>query len=113
LRDNEENKKEDRKIKRRSKCKECENERKRKINWKRYGLNLEEIEKIILEHNGQCDICGEREINNRKLSIDHCHSTLKFRGVLCSKCNLALGLFKDNPENLIKANLYLINFLNS
>lgn len=29
--------------------------------------------------------------------IDHCHKTNRFRGLLCSPCNLALGILKDDP----------------
>lgn len=33
----------------------------------------------------------------------------KFKGLLCNTCNRALGLFKDNKENLINAIKYLEN----
>lgn len=54
----------------------------------------------------KCEICGEKE-NKKKLCIDHNHETGELRGILCSKCNSALGLFKDNIENLKKAIEYL------
>jgi hypothetical protein len=31
---------------------------------------------------------------------DHCHKTLRFRGLLCSRCNLTLGHSRDRPEVL-------------
>jgi hypothetical protein len=39
--------------------------------------------------------------------IDHCHITGKVRGLLCSKCNKALGLFSDNLNTLEQALKYL------
>lgn len=41
------------------------------------------------------------------LSIDHCHETGAFRGLLCSECNFGLGKFKDDPELLLAAVEYL------
>jgi hypothetical protein len=69
---------------------------------------------MLLEQDRLCAICGSREnrkINGKyatELSIDHCHRTGKVRGLLCHCCNLALGLFKDNPALLEKAASYLM-----
>lgn len=78
-------------------------------NAKKQNIVLSENDKKYIEsHNGLCDICGEnRNYSNRSLSKDHDHNTGKFRGMLCTKCNLGLGKFSDNPELLIKAANYL------
>jgi uncharacterized protein (DUF927 family) len=49
----------------------------------------------------QCEICGtfDKEMKKR-LCFDHCHTTGKFRGWICTRCNLTLGLVKDNTETL-------------
>lgn len=60
-------------------------------------------------HHGLCDICGGPPITNKALSIDHDHKTGTFRGLLCSPCNLGLGLFKDSPDRLTAAVAYLLN----
>lgn len=57
----------------------------------------------ISRHITQCMICGD----SKSLAIDHDHVTKTFRGVLCSKCNSALGLFDDDPERLELAAQYL------
>ena len=44
------------------------------------------------------------------LVTDHCHTTLKVRGKLCTNCNLGLGHFKDDPILLEFARLYLLNY---
>ena len=62
----------------------------------------------IAEQNGLCAICGVNEIGNgKKFSIDHDHTTGKFRGLLCVRCNFGIGHFKDNANNLTKAVQYL------
>lgn len=43
-----------------------------------------------------CEICG----NSGKICFDHDHETGKFRGWICSHCNLVLGLMKDNVNTL-------------
>jgi len=51
----------------------------------------------------ECWVCGSVD----RLCIDHCHKSGKTRGLLCSKCNSALGLFEDDTERLKMAIKYL------
>ena len=50
-----------------------------------------------------CEVCGEREI----ICFDHDHSTGKFRGWICKRCNFILGLSKDSPSLLRQLAGYL------
>jgi hypothetical protein len=52
-----------------------------------------------------CQICFQ--VSTKTLSLDHNHKTGKFRGWLCNNCNTGLGMFKDSPEILQRALLYL------
>lgn len=52
-----------------------------------------------------CEICDEAP--KKRLAFDHCHAEGHFRGWLCSRCNLALGLVKDDPALLKKLADYL------
>lgn len=52
----------------------------------------------------ECVICGDPG----ELVVDHCHSTNKVRGMLCGSCNLGLGKFKDDPQLLEFARIYLL-----
>ena len=67
--------------------------------------------KSYLETHLTCEICGKTveeavkwksENAPKRLCIDHDHSTLKFRGVLCSVCNRQLGWYEANKEAINK-----------
>lgn len=78
----------------------------------RFGLDEETYRAMIKTHSNKCAICGEEETLVQKgkltrLSIDHCHSTGKVRGLLCSRCNHGIGEFRDSPDLLEKAIDYL------
>lgn len=62
----------------------------------RFGLSLDEFNKMLISQNGVCAICGKVNTNGRRLAVDHDHETLKIRALLCHKCNLALGLLDEN-----------------
>lgn len=51
----------------------------------------------------RCAIC----FSKAKLCLDHDHVTGFFRGLLCHKCNIGLGSFRDNPEFLRTAARFL------
>ena len=70
------------------------------IKMSRYNLTPEQFDALP----NYCEVCGST-IN---LYIDHDHSTGKVRGTLCSRCNQALGLMRDNYRNIIKLANYLI-----
>ena len=56
----------------------------------------------------RCAICGNEGNGKwKKLCVDHCHTNLKVRGLLCNKCNTGIGYFKDSPELLNKAIQYI------
>lgn len=74
--------------------------------WRKLGLNPDEVFAYIEKHGWVCAIC-KQGVGYRTRAVDHDHGTGKFRGILCSPCNLALGLFKDNPKLLDAAIKYL------
>lgn len=69
----------------------------------KYGITPGEYIDMLLDQDKRCAICNTRDY----LVIDHCHATGKVRGLLCNKCNLGLGLFKDNVDSLQNAIKYL------
>lgn len=69
-----------------------------------------QLPKSLIEMLGNsCNICGALTGNGRgyQLSIDHDHKTDIVRGLLCGHCNVGIALFKDSPELLRAAALYL------
>lgn len=62
--------------------------------------------KEIIETVKECVICGSTE----ELVVDHCHRTNVIRGMLCNHCNRGLGHFKDDPELLEFARMYLLGY---
>ena len=74
---------------------------------RRYGISLEDFEKMKKEQDGKCAICGSPP-GKRDLAVDHDHKTGKVRALLCNgRCNRGLGLFRDDIEYLKSAILYL------
>lgn len=80
-------------------------ERNHKLIWQ-YGITLEEFEKMRRQQRWRCAICKERKL---KLCVDHDHPTGKVRGLLCLRCNRALGLFHDDAARLQNAVAYVRN----
>ena len=69
-----------------------------------YGISIDDFNQMLIKQNKHCKICNQEMI---KPNIDHCHNSGKVRGLLCWNCNIALGYFKDNIENLKSAIKYL------
>jgi hypothetical protein len=89
-------------------CRTCRNGYRSEIrrgNYRKMGCDDVTLKNLLSSK--ECTICGE--ITN-KLSVDHCHKTNKVRGILCQECNLGLGKFKDDPELLEFARIYLLAF---
>lgn len=74
-----------------------------------HGITLEHYNKILNKQNGVCAICKCKETSKKYnfLPVDHCHKTDTVRGLLCSNCNVGLGMFKDNITLLQSAIEYL------
>lgn len=75
----------------------------------RYGITYQEYKDKVIEQNHKCLICGtdQKEARQKKLVVDHCHTTNKVRGLLCHNCNCGLGHFADKVKNLQNAITYL------
>ena len=106
------------KYKRQNVCKKCmniydyETDKNHKLK-KAYGITLDEYNKLLSKQKNKCSICeidnnGKYRNKARAFAVDHCHNTNKIRGLLCSDCNIAIGLLKDNTKHLQSA----INYLN-
>ena len=110
------------KLQKRADCKTCQSEWAKERNkitydsetkWKwsmksTFNLTVEDYNTLFEKQNGCCAICNRHQTEFKKrLAIDHCHTTNVIRGLLCSSCNTALGLLKDDTNALQNAIEYL------
>ena len=72
-----------------------------------YGVTPDKYEEMYRAQGGKCAICASTCDRHKHLSVDHCHTTGKVRGLLCQKCNVALGQLQDDPQLLRAAADYL------
>jgi Recombination endonuclease VII len=86
--------------------------------WREFGVDAQRYQDMLHEQNGCCAICRQPERapdkasgKIRDLAIDHDHETGAVRALLCSSCNTALGLFRDDPALLGAAKEYLAKHL--
>jgi hypothetical protein len=73
----------------------------------KYNITLDEFEDRAEAIDYKCEICGSEERLHKNLVVDHNHDTGEVRGLICSGCNSGLGQFRDNPDVLESALLYL------
>jgi hypothetical protein len=70
-----------------------------------YGLSREQHRRLLEAQNGVCAVC--KLPSRRALCVDHCHATRLVRGLLCDKCNTALGLLGDDSTRMRAAGAYV------
>lgn len=74
----------------------------------RYGITLEQYVGMVKDQNGLCKLCQLPLFDEpRKPVIDHCHETGKIRGVIHNRCNVAIGMLRDDPVLVKRALEYL------
>lgn len=89
-------------------CKKCRKKAgRRSLLYHKYGISQSFYEQLMREQQYQCAICRVTLDQGRHTHIDHNHDTGKVRGILCGRCNTGLGSFKDNPNSLIRASMYV------
>lgn len=78
----------------------------------KYGITVEQFEAMLAAQTGKCAVCetafgGLYDGPNTSPRIDHCHETGTVRGLLCNRCNRAIGLFCDDAAVMEKAAGYI------
>jgi hypothetical protein len=87
----------------------------KKQHLRKFNLTQEDYNRLEIACGNKCSIClGSQTYKikgqTRRLDIDHCHKTGKVRGLLCSNCNRAIGLLKDDVKVLSQAIEYLKSY---
>jgi hypothetical protein len=91
----------------RSQKKNAGKTRSRLLNWN-YGIDASQYAQMFNMQGGKCAICNLIKTDSvQTLAVDHSHLTGKIRGLLCHRCNTALGLFQDRVDLLLRAKRYL------
>lgn len=81
-----------------------------------YGIAWEDYRSRLAAVGGRCEICERKLHDNSDLRsgkrsdaacVDHDHETGQVRGILCNRCNRAIGLLQERREILERAIAYL------
>lgn len=72
---------------------------------KRYKFSKAQYEALKLAQDNKCKICAF-DGSKKKLVVDHDHVTNLIRGLLCYRCNFAMGVI-DNKELHVKLLAYV------
>jgi hypothetical protein len=79
----------------------------RKKKCRQLGITVEDFDKTLSNQGGVCKLCFKEDIvvgknkhaNRTVLAMDHNHKTGKFRGLLCFRCNVTVGVIEKEIEN--------------
>jgi hypothetical protein len=75
---------------------------------RRYGITLEQYNLLREQQDFCCAICNDHEdIAGKKMVVDHDHATGKIRKLLCTKCNVGIGMLKDSADIMERAAKYI------
>lgn len=83
-------------------CKKCHAGDRRRL---KHGIGVKDFQELALRQQNRCAICDLE----KKLYLDHNHSTGNIRGLLCLNCNTGIGSLKDNPDILERARDYILS----
>jgi hypothetical protein len=87
-----------------------------RVRKSKYNITQDQFNQILSSQEGKCAVCRDTEPGGHgNWHVDHDHSCCAgrkscgrcVRGLLCTKCNTALGLFKDSTSVLREAINYL------
>lgn len=75
---------------------------------------VEVFNELMRRQDGKCAICGREETakdpsgRTKRLAVDHDRITGAVRGLLCARCNTAIGLLQHDPSRAQAAVDYLV-----
>jgi hypothetical protein len=78
-----------------------------------FGLSKDQFDAMLEAQGSSCAICyttepgGPSGTFGSSFAVDHCHTSGSVRGLLCMRCNVGLGYFRDDPALLLRATEYL------
>lgn len=86
-----------------------ESGKQREYDLRRYNMTPADYDRLLEAQGGTCAICGvvSGSRSGRRLVVDHNHATGRVRGLLCFRCNTAIGKLGDSVHGLRNALAYL------
>lgn len=66
----------------------------------KYGITLKDFDVLLKNQNNACAICLRKQTPGKHLHVDHNHTTLEVRGLLCHQCNWYLGVIDKDDQIL-------------
>jgi len=81
----------------------------RRWNLRKYGLTPEDYDRMLEAQDGLCAVCRTNDLDRlgRRMHVDHCHNTGRVRGILCTRCNNAIGFAGESAQRLRDLATYL------
>jgi hypothetical protein len=74
----------------------------------KYGMTPQDFDGLLEKQGHKCAICGQP--GGKDLHVDHDHQVNEVRGLLCGKCNKAIGLFNEDSKTVRAAENYLTDW---
>ena len=84
-------------------CRECTRDYKMRSN---HRVDAADVERMLALQGSVCAICVE-PLLLKDAHMDHHHESGKNREVLCSRCNTAIGLMREEPRIMRAAIAYI------
>lgn len=72
-----------------------------------FDLTADQYQALLNAQAGGCALCGRAPQPGRSLHVDHDHKTGTIRGLLCFRCNVGIGHFREDKLRLADAIVYL------
>lgn len=79
----------------------------RRYKFVKYEMSPDEYDAKFKEQNGVCAICYLPDPQGIALAVDHDHETGENRGLLCGRCNKAIGLLHDDFDRILATAAYI------
>lgn len=77
----------------------------------RYGLLMAEWDALFASQGNACATCESVDPGGQPWQTDHDHKTGRVRGILCMRCNVALGLLGDDHDSVMRRMLSFASYL--
>jgi Recombination endonuclease VII len=86
-------------------CRICARLESRSASLRKFGITEDAYRSLLQAQGGGCAVCGGSD--RKRLAVDHSHENGQIRGLLCRRCNTAIGLFADDSSLLYAAAEYV------